>query len=311
MTYAAFQCTQLADGIQRVTVDWPEGWSHPNCHPYLFLYDKEKGAKCSAPVTLDGKDVFQHGVYILIANQYQPDKLNVLVGASSGETGSKSLLDLLKEQQNCQVSGMRDWHSAIVICDWQDDILIEEINQTKNKKKSFNDTVETKKNEAFWEETDLIQNMFYKIIGNSEVFNIKLRGTQEGCAMANPASNRYNYYIHSALNVLAIKFPPTIKCDTKNAEGNATKMLPKLMLKGEFCLGEKLYGDHNSEAMVCDFGGRILLYQYDNSKSIPKITSINGATEIVRVANNQKGSIPPKTFWHIMRRGEKIKLADL
>ena len=311
MKYANLSFSSFSAGIERVDISWPKGWMHPICHPHLFLYKGEEVPDtCQTLPKVGGKKVFQHGVYIILSNQTMSDKFNVLVGATDGEKDSKSLVDVLsdKTEEICSISGMREWHSAIVVCDWQDDIPIVSY---EGKAKKVSSLVKSKKDNAFKEEIALIRDMMHQILEKKEIFDIQIRGATNSSALANPASNRYNYYINSALRLLIKEFPSVIKCDSKNKAGNATQLLPKLMLEGAICFGEKLYGNHNSEATVCDFEGRVLLEKYDNSQSVPQITSIKEATEIVSIANNQRSTGAPKNFWRIEKGGKRIKLGDL
>ena len=274
MKYASLSFPLFADGIERAHIDWENDWAHPNCHPHLFLY--KRGSISENFQTLpkiDGKKVFQHGVYVLIADHSTQGKFNVSIGASDGKKITEGLFDRLKgkTENPYPTQIMKDWHTAIVVCDWKDDIPI--LSSEKQTKKEPN-LIDDKKVNTFREEIELIEKIIQEILENKKIFNIQVRGTKYKSAIANPASNRYNYYIYSVLNILAEKFPSAIKCNSENLAGNATKLLPMLMLNGEFCLGEKLYCDYNSEAIVCDFEGRVLLENYDNSQSSPQITSI-------------------------------------
>ena len=311
MKYVSFSPDESSDGIQGFNIDWTKNWIRPNCRPHLFVYKRGEVAEtCPTLPIVGGKKVFQHGVYIILSNQTMSGKFNVLVGATDGEKDSKSLVDVLsdKTEEICSIPGMREWHTAIVVCDWQDDIPI--ISYEGQVKKVIS-LVESKKNNAFSEEIALIRDMTHQIFEKKEIFDSQIRGVTNSSAMANPASNRYNYYINSALHLLVKEFPSVIKCDSKNAAGNATQLLPKLMVKGDFCLGEKLYCDYNSEAIVCDFEGRVLFENYDDSQSGPQITSIREATGIVGKANGLRSPGAPEQFWYIKRNSENIKLRNL
>lgn len=308
MKNAIISLDSFVDGIQIVNIDWRNNWSPPNCHPYLFLCSRGSVSdNCQTLPKVGGKKVFQHGIYIMIADQKNTSgKFNVSVGSADGEKGSEFLFDLLKKEakEPCQIPGMKDWHTAIVVCDWENDIPIKSIKKEKV-------LIESKRENVFKKEIDLVEKMTYEILRNEKIFNVKIRGTKTNSVMANPASNRYNYYIYSALRLLADKFPFSMIYNEIQQSGRKPELLAKLMQKGEFCPGEKLQGDHDSHAIVSTLDGYVILERYKNSQSEPQIMSINQATDEVRKANERQGTADPKQFWYIKRNSESIELGDL
>lgn len=313
MKQVIISCADKANGLKKVDIKWPIDPIR-SYHPQLFLVDRAEFGKISGKIaskTLEG--ILQQGVYILIAEMTaEKGRFNVAVGTDDFIANKKTLLECIIEQDEQPFpSKIKYWKKAIVICDWGNDIPIGKIGNVSNS------TEDDKKAHAISEESAFIKQMIYETL-NCGIFNIQLRKGQEAkSCIVNPAFNRYNHYLFSVFHLIEKIFPTFFK-ECEKAEGCAYgTALPKLMLNGKVRIGEKLYGNDNSEAeaIVFNLNGFIRLDKYNKSNlnepnSLSKLTSMTQA--IKEICNsNEKAPVGYLKFWSIKRNGEKIKFENL
>ena len=312
---------EIVPGVTGVDLDWSNvgAIGLPRLKPTLMIYDKDQAYQ-KGPKTIEaslGSSFADKGVYILFdSKQTQGGKYNVRVGLS-GVDGEATLFDRLKTHASNPPDNMKNWDKAIAICDWEDDIPIEIIAETKSKRQM----IEQENNELIEDRMDVETKFFEKML--NEVIKIiptlmpRSKDRRKGF-IVDPDIERYNLYILYILELLDSEISFTDK-SVSNRLGSISSGIKNLMARGKLAIGEKLSGKFDSKATLINIDGSICVEKYSKNSKIVinstdsrlKFISSNQACNIILKENEQATTMSSMEFWHVERNGDRIKLSSL
>ena len=289
----------------------------PVFDPVVILLDRE-GARGFNKTKLKNSDSdveIRKGVYILAATELNSfGKYNVTVGQSGVDGKKQTLIERVKYHASIPPVGMEKWNKAILICDWENDILAGAKSGSKQKsRKNKEILIQTMRTEVH-----LLESMLHSELKkyDDQIGSLSIERDEGGIIefMLNPDLRRYEYYVECVMKILGDITPDF-------AEPSKTKKMQiKDYIKAELLtVGEKIIGRFDSKGEILDLQGNARIDEFViDGKKAPKSkvgklsnVSLHKALTFIRKENKALGSVSAPDFWYVSRNGDYIRISDL
>lgn len=316
-----FVRNEIMDGVTGFDLDWSNvsGIDIPRLSPKLMIFDwkQAKGKSRRKLEASYGGPFAEKGVYILFDSQpTDGGKYNVRVGLS-GVDGNKKLFERLKEHVSTLPNNMKKWDKAVAIFDWEDDIPIEIIAETRSKEKKAKIENRDLIDARMGVEAKFLEKKLNEVLKEISTLIPRSKDSRKGF-IVNPDIQRYNLYILYILELLNREINFTKRSATnlfrKNSTGNMN-----LMKMGKLAVGENLCGKFDSKATIVNIDGSISVKKYRKGENLVetkddlrlKVISSNCAKNIILEENSKVPTMSSMEFWSVERNGYQIKLSSL
>ena len=316
-----FVRNEIMDGVTGFDLDWSNvnGIDIPRLRPKLMIFDwkQAKGKGRGRLEASYGGPFAKKGVYILFDSQpTDGGKYNVRAGLS-GVDGKKKLYERLKKHVSTLPNNMKKWDKAVAIFDWEDDIPIEIIAETRSKEKKAKIENSDLIDARMGVEAKFLEKKLNEVLKEIPTLIPRSKDSRKGF-IVNPDIQRYNLYIFYILELLNREINFTNRSATNLFGENSTGNM-NLMKMGKLAVGENLYGKLDSKATIVNIDGSISVKKYRKDENLVwtkddlrlKVISSNQACNIILNENEQATTMSSMEFWQIERNGYQIKLSSL
>lgn len=286
--------------------------------PVVILLDKEDMRGLIKQLKNSDSDVkIRRGVYILAATERNSlGKYNVTVGQSGVDGEKQKLIERVKYHVSKPPRGMEKWNKAILVCDWENDILAGAKGGSKQKSSKNNKEILLKTMKS---EVHFLESMLHSELKkyDDEIGSLSVQRDEGGInkLMLNPDLRRYEYYVECVMKILG-----DIASGFMDPPREKKKMQIRDYLKaGLLEVGDNIYGRFDSAGKILDLQGNSLIREFAiGNKKAPKSeldklsnVSLYQALAYIRKANNASGNISAPDFWYVSRSDDRIRISDL
>lgn len=289
----------------------------PAFDPTVILLDREeaRGYNKTKLKKSDSDVEIRKGVYILASTERNSfGKYNVTVGQSGVDGQTQRLIERVKEHASRPPVGMEKWNQAIVLCDWEKDILAGAKSDSKQKsRKSKEILIQTMKTEVH-----LLESMLHSELRkyDDEIGSLSIERDEGGIIefMPNPDLRRYEYYVDCVMKILG-----DIASGFMEPPKKKKMQIKDYLMAGLLNEGEKIYGRFDSKGEILDSQGNARIDEFTiDRKKAPKSevgklsnVSLHEALTFIRKANEASGSVSAPDFWYVSRKDDLIRISDL
>lgn len=298
----------------------------PAFDPVAILLDR-KEAEGYNKVKLKNSDSdveIRKGVYILAATERNSlGKYNVTVGQSGVDGQRQILIQRVKHHASNPPVGMEKWDKAILLCDWENDILAGAKSSSKKKSNASKASKEVLI-QIMKTEVHLLESMLHSELKkyDDEIGSLSVERNEGGLIefMPNPDLRRYEYYVECAMRILEDIAPDFMKPSKNKKMQKIQRMqIEDYLVKGLLSEGEKVFGRFDSKGTILDLEGNVRIDEFTimNKKAkkneIDKLSNLSlfKAAAHIRNANKASGSVSAPDFWYVSRNDEQIQIKDL